>query len=160
MIWDFRNPWFVGLCVSVKRHFCLYWCSHACSRPRASSFFKKALLCILMRCGVSTSLCVNECLCQRVLDRRRRALYHLKRAIYHCQRALQFWKRGLVCTLTRCGATKKCDAVCCNVLPMRCSRVQLTCLCVLQCVVVCCLRDATHLMQCVACYWVWAHQIH
>ena len=37
MIWDFRNPWFVGLCVSVKRHMYLYWRSHARSRPRASS---------------------------------------------------------------------------------------------------------------------------
>ena len=104
--------------------------------------------------------CVNECSSQRVLYSRKRALYHLKRALYHCQRALHFWKRGLVCTLTRCGAIKKYDAVCCNVLPMRCSLVQLTCLCVLQCVAGCCMRDATHLMQCVACYWVWAHQIH
>ena len=37
MIWNFRERWFVGLCVRVKRHMYLYWCSHARSRPRAPS---------------------------------------------------------------------------------------------------------------------------
>jgi len=37
MIWNFRKRWFVGLCVRVKRHMYLYWCSHARSRLRAPS---------------------------------------------------------------------------------------------------------------------------